>query len=741
MESALVICPATMLSHWLKELAIWAPGLRRVLIHKSGEGDGRSRIVSTKLLKSLDKWLRRARADRVNEVIDEDDFQVYDEDTFCGTGYVVVTTYENIRRVPDVWTNHNWTYAIMDEGQKIRNPEADVTLACKKLRTPHRLLLSGTPIQNDLKELWSLFDFVMPGRLGILGVFEKEFSDPIKRAGYSNASPMQVQLGYRCALTLRDMINPYLLRRRKSEVNEVSRMPGKTEQVLFCRLSPRQRSIYEAYLRSDEVVNILRGSPQLLRSITTLRKICNHPDLVCEPDQASFESFVRNGHNREMKSESDDSSSEIDADTLGESLIQRAGKLEVLAKILPLWKKQGHRVLIFCQWKKMLSIIEGFTRLQGWKFGRMDGNTSVAARQRLVDTFNEDESYFGLLLTTRTGGVGLNLTGADRIILYDPDWNPQTDAQARERAWRFGQKNAVTVYRLITAGTIEEKIYQRQIFKTALTNKVLQDPRQRRLFSQRDLKDFFTLKADDGSIIQGGQGTTETGELTNGGGVVDTDDAFAEAGQAPDDDVKDNSETLETVLKSKGLAGVFDHDYVEQNGQKKSSSVLDMEEKAKRVAQEAVRALRESTAGTDRFQPTWTGSEQTDNRRFGFSNSRYAGGIGRAAGLKSESRFGGAGSAGIVRSHLSEGGSAGLLAGLLGKNKLEASDPFEDNARKKYAALIKRIQHFVQRFAPTTEEILKEFESGDCDPAVFRRLLKSVAAMEGGKWKAKTIYR
>lgn len=736
MNSALVICPATMLSHWLKELSVWSPGLRRLLIHKSGEADGRSRTVSTQMLKSLDQWLQQARADRVNEVIDEEDFLASDEDSFCGTGYVVVTTYENIRRFPDVWTNHIWSYAIIDEGQKIRNPEADVTLACKRLRTPHRLLLSGTPIQNDLKELWSLFDFVMPGRLGVLGVFEKEFSDPIKRAGYSNASPMQVQLGYRCALTLRDMINPYLLRRRKNEVKEVSRMPGKTEQVLFCRLSQRQRSIYEAYLQSDEVVNILRGSPQLFRSITVLRKICNHPDLVCEPDQTSFDSFVRSGHNRKVTSDSDESSGEFDIDMQGESLVQRAGKLEVLAKILPLWKKQGHRVLIFCQWKKMLSIIEGFTRLQGWKFGRMDGNTSVSARQRLVDTFNEDQSYFGLLLTTRTGGVGLNLTGADRIILYDPDWNPQTDAQARERAWRFGQKNAVTVYRLITAGTIEEKIYQRQIFKTALTNKVLQDPRQRRLFSQRDLKDLFTLKSDDGSIIQGGQGTTETGELTKGVGVVDADEAFAEIGHRPNKAAKDNNETLGTLLKSRGLAGVFDHDFVEQNeGQKKSSIVLEMEERAIKVAQDAVRALRESTVGGDRFQPTWTGSEQTDTGRFGFSNPSSTTRTRGLNGLNPELSFGGAGSAGVFRSQGLGVGSAGLLTGLLGQNsKVPGSE--SDKETKQYATLIKEIQAFVKRFEPSTDEILKEFDSVRCDPSIFRRLLKSVAVRDRGKWKA-----
>ena len=184
-----------MLSHWLRELSVWSPGLRRVLVHRSGESDGISRVISKGMFRSLQRWLKAARSDRVNEPIDDDDYNCAlngKEHSFCGTGYAIVTTYDSIRRSPDEWTNHNWSYVVLDEGQKIRNPDADVTLACKRFRTPHRLLLSGTPIQNDLRELWSLFDFIHPGRLGTLPAFEAEFSQPIKRGGYSNASPMQV---------------------------------------------------------------------------------------------------------------------------------------------------------------------------------------------------------------------------------------------------------------------------------------------------------------------------------------------------------------------------------------------------------------------------------------------------------------------------------------------------------------------------------------------------------------------
>lgn len=131
LDSVLIVSPATMLAHWLKELAVWAPGLRRIMIHKSGETDGVSRTVSPRLLRSLQKWLRKARRDRVNEAIDEKDYYEKGPDCFCGTGYAIVTTYESIRRFPDVWTSHQWSYVVLDEGQKIRNPDADVTLACK----------------------------------------------------------------------------------------------------------------------------------------------------------------------------------------------------------------------------------------------------------------------------------------------------------------------------------------------------------------------------------------------------------------------------------------------------------------------------------------------------------------------------------------------------------------------------------------------------------------------------------
>jgi len=759
LKGVLIISPATMLQHWLSELAIWAPGLRRVLIHSSGDTNGSSSLdLPTRnlnkqayaIFNNLRKWLKQARADHINEAIPDHDVEGTFEgsDSFCGTGYAVITTYEHVRRNQEIYVSHPWSYIVMDEAQKIRNPQADVTLAVKRLRTPHRIAMTGTPIQNDLKELWSLFDFCFPGRLGTLPAFEQEFAEVIKRGGYSNASPVQVQLAYRMSLTLRDLIDPYLLRRQKSEIEEMKRMPSKTEHVLFCRLSKRQRRMYEAFLASDVVRRIFKGSSLLFAAITMLRKICNHPDLVL-PNSSDdvLEAYLRNGCVPEEGLDSDEEDEEdyvFDPDNAcKDDLASRAGKFEVLSRILPLWKKQGHRVLIFCQWTKMLTIIQHYVTMQGWKFARLDGKTNVASRQRIVDTFNNDDSYFGMLCTTRTGGVGLNLTGANRIILYDVDWNPQTDAQARERAWRFGQEKQVTVYRLCTAGTIEEKMYQRQIFKTALTNKVLHDPRQRRLFSHKDLHDLLTLQPDSGKAGSGGDEVIETTDrLATASKRRDGKDGFVSTSDVSQDD----GETLKSVLRSKGLAGVFDHHFVDPSasGGKKSTSVRFMEEEAKRIAKEAAKALEASVDNQpggedgDLFTPTWTGGDRES--RFGGNRSRLV-----PPSKGSDTSYAGARRAGVrTGDDNSKSKSSGsLLASLRQRNEEvktggrsqhdSSTGPSKDS---KYAKLLLRIRDYVRQNDPTTEQVLEAFATSfsSDEAAIFKRLLNSVARLTDGKW-------
>lgn len=303
---------------------------------------------------------------------------------------------------------------------------------------------------------------------------------PIGIGGYANATNVQVQTAYKCACMLRDLINPYLLRRMKVDV--ASDLPKKNEQVLFCKLTQVQRAAYLKFISSKDMDAILERRRQVLYGIDIVRKICNHPDIMdltlphSDPDYGNPD---------------------------------RSGKMVVVRALLKMWKQQHHCVLLFCQTRQMLDILEIFMRRSEYSYLRMDGTTPVNQRMALVNEFNTMPEIFVFLLTTKVGGLGLNLTGADRVILFDPDWNPSTDMQARERAWRLGQKKEVTVYRLMTSGTIEEKIYHRQIYKQFLTNKILKDPKQRRFFDASNLQSLFTLASEDAV-------GTETGELFKG---------------------------------------------------------------------------------------------------------------------------------------------------------------------------------------------------------------------------------
>ncbi|KAJ7324478.1 hypothetical protein JRQ81_017498 [Phrynocephalus forsythii] len=444
-----IVCPTTVMHQWVKEFHTWWPPFRVAVLHETG-----------------------SYANKKAKLIQE----------IAACNGILITSYSYVRLLQDNIYKYNWHYVILDEGHKIRNPNAAITVACKQFSTPHRIILSGSPMQNNLKELWSLFDFVFPGKLGTLPVFMEQFSVPITMGGYSNASPVQVQTAYKCACILRDTINPYLLRRMKADVKMSLSLPGKNEQVLFCRLTEEQYQVYKQFIDSKEVYQILNGEMQIFSGLVALRKICNHPDLF-------------SGGPKILKGVSDEELNEDDHF----GFWKRSGKMIVVESLLKIWHKQGHRVLLFTQSRQMLHILEAFLKQKDYSCIKMDGTTTIASRQPLVARFNEDTSVFIFLLTTRVGGLGINLTGADRVIIYDPDWNPSTDTQARERAWRIGQTKEVTVYRLLTAGTIEEKIYHRQIFKQFLTNRVLKDPKQRRFFKSNDLCELFTLSSPDGT--------------------------------------------------------------------------------------------------------------------------------------------------------------------------------------------------------------------------------------------------
>jgi DNA excision repair protein ERCC-6 len=412
-KPSIVICPVTLLRQWKRELQKWYGRFEVEILHDS---------ASVKLTNSKGKMKDSLSSEDADEdsssdsdytpkrhtptkntpVKHKDRWDSLIERVVNHKSGLLITTYEQLRILREKLLDREWGYAVLDEGHRIRNPDAEVTLVCKQLQTVHRIVMTGAPIQNKLTELWSLFDFVFPGKLGVLPVFQAQFALPISIGGYANATPMQVSTAYRCAVVLRDLIMPYLLRRVKSDVN--AHLTKKTEHVLFCSLTEEQRSAYRAFLASSEVEQIFDGNRNSLYGIDILRKLCNHADLLEREHSGNHPDYGNP---------------------------ERSGKLKVLAQVLDVWKTQGHRVLIFTQTQQMLDIIEKYVTNKGFSYRRMDGSTPVRQRMALIDEFNESSHVFVFILTTKVGGLGTNLVGANKVIIFDPDWNPSTDMQVK----------------------------------------------------------------------------------------------------------------------------------------------------------------------------------------------------------------------------------------------------------------------------------------------------------------------
>ncbi|KAF3796343.1 CHROMATIN REMODELING 8 protein [Nymphaea thermarum] len=600
-KPSIILCPLTLLRQWRREIRSWYPYFHVEILHDSAQ-DSVDRQQKTCSSESDDE--NEASSDNDHEQTPKTNkgWDLLIDRVVQSESGLLITTYEQLRLHGEKLLDIEWGYAVLDEGHRIRNPNAEITLVCKQLQTVHRIIMTGAPIQNKLTELWSLFDFVFPGKLGVLPVFEAQFAVPISIGGYANATPLQVSTAYRCAVVLRDLIMPYLLRRMKADVD--AQLPKKTEHVLFCSLSAVQRSMYRAFLASSEVEQILDGNRNSLYGIDVMRKICNHPDLLEREHSASHPDYGNP---------------------------ERSGKMNVISQVLKLWRDQNHRVLLFTQTQQMLDILENFLTAKGYVYRRMDGLTPVRQRMALIDEFNNSSDVFIFILTTKVGGLGTNLTGANRVIIFDPDWNPSTDMQARERAWRIGQTRDVTIYRLITRGTIEEKIYHRQIYKHFLTNKILKNPQQRRFFKARDMKDLFTLKDDEDST------STETSNIfsqlssnvnvdVRKNGMDGMEPPIASTGKnkktgkgrvhearvnandpARDGQPDEGSSMLESLLDVHGLHSAMNHDVImNANDEEK----LRLQEEASQVAQRAAEALRQSRAFRSQDSisiPTWTG--------------------------------------------------------------------------------------------------------------------------------------
>ncbi|XP_011313794.1 TATA-binding protein-associated factor 172 [Fopius arisanus] len=405
---------------------------------------------------------------------------------------LVVASYDIVRKDIEFFENIQWNYCVLDEGHIIKNGKTKSAKAAKKLHAYHRLILSGTPVQNDVLELWSLFDFLMPGFLGTEKQFAARYSRPIVACREPKAGIKEQEAGALAMEALHRQVLPFLLRRNKEDV--LKDLPPKITQDYYCDLSPLQRSLYEDF-RMRHSASLIPGSAggtaggtagganpprgHVFEALRYLRNVCNHPKLVLGPRHPLYQTICG-----QMKQQ---------GTSLGE--IEHGAKLPALKQLLldcgigqnqvqktqPVSEGQQqlvsqHRALIFCQLKAMLDIVEKdllAVHLPSVTYLRLDGGVPATQRHAVVARFNADPSIDVLLLTTQVGGLGLNLTGADTVIFVEHDWNPMKDLQAMDRAHRIGQKKVVNVYRLITRATVEEKIMGLQKFKLHTANTVI----------------------------------------------------------------------------------------------------------------------------------------------------------------------------------------------------------------------------------------------------------------------------
>jgi len=412
----LVVAPLSTVPNWKMEFEKWAPSVIKV-VYKG------------------QPLVRR---------------ELYQNIIQTGKFNVVITTYEYIIKDKNMLSRVNWKYIIVDEGHRMKNRNCKLsTILASSYKSKHRLLLTGTPLQNSLPELWSLLNFLLPHIFNSVENFEQWFNAPFSSSGE------QVELNEEETLLvinrLHSVLRPFLLRRLKVEVED--QLPDKVEKVLKCELSAMQRRMYTAMQEhgvtfTSTCNNGKGGSVRgLMNTLMQLRKICNHPYLF----------------NAEMDWNIDD------------DLVRASGKFALMDRILPKLKASGHRVLIFSQMTQLMDIMGDYFQYRNFKYLRLDGSTKADDRSSLLEQFNAPNSeIFIFMLSTRAGGLGLNLQTADTVILFDSDWNPQMDLQAQDRAHRIGQKQEVRVFRLVSLNSIEEKILATAMWKLNIDAKIIQ---------------------------------------------------------------------------------------------------------------------------------------------------------------------------------------------------------------------------------------------------------------------------
>ncbi|KAK3155362.1 hypothetical protein QOZ80_2BG0202260 [Eleusine coracana subsp. coracana] len=389
---------------------------------------------------------------------------------------------------------------ICDEAHRLKNDQTLTNKALASLPCTRRILLSGTPMQNDLEEFFSMVNFTNPGVLGDASYFRRYYEAPIICGREPNASAEEKKLGSERSAELSAKVNQFILRRTNALLS--NHLPPKIVEVVCCKLTPLQTTLYNHFIHSKNVKRLISEEAKqskILAYITALKKLCNHPKLIYDTiknNSSGGSGFVDCLRFFPPELFSGRSGSWTGG---GGMWVELSGKMHVLARLLGhLRQKTDDRIVLVSNYTQTLDLFVQLCWERRYPYVRLDGATSISKRQKLVNQFNDlSRDEFVFLLSSKAGGCGLNLVGGNRLILFDPDWNPANDKQAAARVWRDGQKKRVYIYRFLSTGTIEEKVYQRQMSKEGLQKVIQQEQTDNKMqgssLSTEDLRDLFTF--------------------------------------------------------------------------------------------------------------------------------------------------------------------------------------------------------------------------------------------------------
>ncbi|CAL8073664.1 unnamed protein product [Calicophoron daubneyi] len=473
-DKAVVVTPSSLLKNWYNEFYKWLQGKVNPLAIDSGTKEE----IDTKLTNFLSQTGRRIPTP------------------------ILIISYETFRLHASSLHKGEVGLVLCDEGHRLKNSENQTYQALIQLNCSRRILLSGTPIQNDLLEYFSLIHFVNMGLLGTAAEFRKRFEIPILRGRDADATTEDQAKGEEKLQELLGIVNRCIIRRTQALLTKY--LPVKIEQVVCCKLTASQQAVYSEFVaqkaremasRLNSVGNADKLSLTSLASITHLKKLCNHPDLVYEKMATNADGFQNAlSHFPQNYRGSLDSNASFRPDL--------SGKFQVLDCLLALIRtSSSDKVVLISNYTQTLDLFERLCQSRGYIYVRLDGSMTIKKRAKVVERFNDPTSpEFIFMLSSKAGGCGLNLIGANRLVMFDPDWNPANDEQAMARVWRDGQKKQCYIYRLISTGTIEEKMLQRQAHKKALSNCVVDQLEEvERHFSLGDLKELFAYQSDTAS--------------------------------------------------------------------------------------------------------------------------------------------------------------------------------------------------------------------------------------------------